>query len=214
MVMVDDEQVQEERALARRDGQGANAQKRKRNLENIPVYASTDIRRIDLTDDKRYWIEIQEELNFGQQTRLDNASVIGVMREQAAVGEDAAQTVRLDLEKQRYLLCATWLVRWNLPADANGKPIRLPRHVNERIEAIKNLHPAWGDAIVESITEHVAARQEAEQEAQDKADEEVGIDTEDRGNDDSPPARTLNGASVVAASSSPSYSTPAGQSIS
>ena len=190
-------QEQGTRALARTGGERDGLSPI--DLDDTPVYASTSIRRIPMGKSGKYWIEIQEELDFGQQTILDNASVIGVQREQANEGSEPGQTVRLDLTRQRFLLCATWMTRWSLPPDANGKDIRLPRHINDRIEVLKRLNPAWGDAIVAAITEHVAARQAEEEAAQTAADEEAGIDVEARevDQDDIPPERgRLNGEST------------------
>jgi hypothetical protein len=161
------------------------------DLDDIPIYASTGTHRIPIGQ-RGFWIEIKQELDFGEQTILDNASVIGVQREQLESTSDAGQTVRLDLTRHRFLLCAIWLVGWSLPPDEAGKSIRFPRHVNERIETIKALNPHWGDIIVEVITEHIAAVQEADEVAQRAADEEAGMDTE-RGDDDNPPGRPLNG---------------------
>jgi hypothetical protein len=191
MERTEDRQEQESRALAR-TGPGRDMQRASVvDLDDVPIYASTGTKRIPLGRSGKFWIEIQEELDFGQQTILDNASVIGVQREQSQAGGDAASTVRLDLTRQRFLLCATWLVRWNLPPDKNGKEVRLPRHVNDRIEVMKRLNPVWGDAIVAAITEHVAEKQEAAQVAQDEADEEAGIDVEAREVEDSPPNGTV-----------------------
>lgn len=198
-----EQQERTDRALARQE-QGLQ-RAYSVDLDDVPIYASTGTKRIPLGKSGKYWIEIQEELDFGQQTKLDNASVIGVMREQASTGDDASQTVRLDLERQRYLLCATWLVRWNVPSDKNQKTVALPRHVNDRINAIKHLHPRWGDAIVAAITEHVAALQELEEVAQENADRAAGIDPEDRddqeGDELDPPVLSLNGESGVGVSS-------------
>lgn len=173
------------------------------DLDDVPVYASTGTRRIPMGRSGQHWIEIQEELDFGQQTILDNASVIGIQRGQTTEGEEASQTVRLDLTRQRFLLCATWLVRWNLPADKNGKEIKLPRHINDRIETMKRLSPQWGDAIVAAITEHVAQRQELAQAAQDAADAEAGIDTdEEEDREEIPPLGRQSGTNGTEHSSS------------
>jgi hypothetical protein len=186
-----DEQAQPTRALAQTGpGQDRERAVASVDLDDIPIYSSTGTKHIPLGSSGKYWIEIQEELDYGQQTILDNASVIGVQREQATTGEDANQTVRLDLTRQRFLLCATWIVRWNVPNDKNDKPIRWPRHVNDRVNVMKSLHPAWGDAIVAAITEHVAEKQELQQQAQEEADAEAGIDADARevDPDDSPPS--------------------------
>lgn len=202
----EDRQERMGRALVQQDRAGGTiAARRKRNLEDIPSYASTGTIRIPLVDSGKYWIEIQEELDFGQQTILDNASVIGVQREQMESTAEAGQTVRLDLTRQRFLLCAVWLVAWNIPPDADGRPMRLPRHINDRITMIKGLHAKWGDAIVESITEHVAALQEREEEAQRFEDEKQGIDTidVDPSDPESDPKVSSNGEYDAVASSSP-----------
>lgn len=181
------------------------------DLDDIPIYASTGTLRIPIGQ-RGYWIELKEELDFGEQTILDNASVIGVQREQLESTSDAGQTVRLDLTRHRFLLCAIWLVGWNLPPDEANKPIRFPRHVNERIETIKALNPQWGDIIVEVITEHIAAQQEDEEAAQKAADDAAGMDPEGSAQepDESPPGRLLNGEYVETTSPSTSVSSLVG----
>jgi len=165
------------------------------DLDDVPIYASTGTIRIPIGS-RGWWIELKQELDFGEQTILDNASVIGVQREQLESTADAGQTVRLDLTRHRFLLCAIWLVGWSLPMDEDNKQIRFPRHINERIETIKALNPRWGDIIVEVITEHVAAQQEEEEAAQRAADEEAGMDPDHGGEpDDNPPGRSRNGES-------------------
>ena len=182
------------RALAVRPPRPALTRAQRIDLDDIPIYASTGTIRIPIGQ-RGYWIELKEELDFGEQTILDNASVIGVQREQLESTADAGQTVRLDLTRHRFLLCAIWLLNWSLPPDEDGRPIRFPRHINERIEAIKALNPRWGDIIVEVITEHIAAQQEDEEAAQRAADDEAGIDPDHREIDDNPPGRTRNGES-------------------
>lgn len=200
----------EDRSLAVRGPQRPALTRASRlDLDDIPIYASTGTIRIPIGS-RGYWIELKEELDFGEQTILDNASVIGVQREQLESTADAGQTVRLDLTRHRFLLCAIWLVGWSLPPDEAGKQIRFPRHVNERIETIKALNPRWGDIIVEVITEHIAAAQEAEEAAQRAADDEAGIDPEHREGDDSPPGRSPNGESDAINLPSTSVYSPVG----
>jgi hypothetical protein len=197
------------RALATRRQRQDSALRNIASLEDTPIYASTGVRRVTLGNSGKYWVEFLEELDFGQQTLLDNASVIGVLREQAQQDADAGQTVRLDLTRQRFLLCATYITRWSVPPDRNGREIKWPRHPNDRTETIRHLNPKWGDAIVAIITEHVADKQEEEQAAQDDMDEAAGlVQEEDR--DDNPPVPSQNGAHVVDAQSSHSASTPVG----
>lgn len=167
-------------ALARRNEDSSPPARMKvYDLSDVPIYASTGTRVIPLGKDKRgrdYFIEIKEELDFGEQTILDNASVIGIQRERTAGVDDAASTVRLDMTRQRFLLCAVWIVNWRVPNDDNDKPIRWPRNPNDRIEAIKALNPKWGDAIVEIIAAHVAERTQEENEAQEEADKDAMMD--------------------------------------
>lgn len=206
----DDEERVDERALARRDDRRERAPRRPGiDLDDVPIYASTGVRKLPLGRNGRYWIEIQEELDFGQQTILDNASVIGVQREQMEASAEAGQTVRLDLTRQRFLLCAIWLTRWSLPKDEEGREIRLPRNVNDRVETLKRLSPKWGDAIVGLITEYIAEQQDREVEAQRAADEEAGIDAEAHETEPAP-KRSRNGASGATRSLSTSVSSPAG----
>jgi pimeloyl-CoA synthetase len=175
------------------------------DLSDAKSYASTGAVRIPFGDGT-YWIEIKEELDFGEQTILDNASVVGVQRDalNEASGEGGGQTVRLDLTKHRFLQCAIWLLRWNIPPDENGKPIRLPRHINDRITTLKSLSSKVGDAIVAVIAEYIVSQQEDEEEAQAKQDKhaEIDEDGDDEGTDEIPPAHSQNGAHVVAATSS------------
>jgi len=178
-------------------------------LDDTPIYASTGVKTVKLGG-KGHWIEFLEELDFGQQTVLDNASVIGVLREQAQEAANAGQTVRLDLTRQRFLLCATYITRWNVPKDRNGREIRWPRHINDRIDTMKRINPRWGDAIVQIITAHVAEKQEEEQAAQADMDAAIDLRNDEDDRNDSPPQQSQNGAHVVDAQPSQSASSPAG----
>lgn len=180
-------------------------------LDDTPIYASTGVITKKLGASGKYWLEIREQLDFGEQTILDNASVIGVQREQVEAVANAGQTVRLDLTRQRLLLCALYITRISVPPDRRGNAIKWPRHINERIEVIKHLNPKWGEAIIEIITEHVAALQEEDEAAQADADEAAGL-MNDGEEDDSPPSLSQNGSSVVEGQSSLSVSTPVGAS--
>lgn len=178
-------------------------------LDDTPIYASTGVRKVKLGN-KGHWIEFLEELDFGQQTILDNASVVGVLREQAQEAAQAGQTVRLDLTRQRFLLCATYITRWNIPKDRNGREIKWPRHPNDRIETMKRINPKWGDAIVTIITTHVAEQQEAEDAAQKDMDAAARLTEDGEDRNDNPPRQSQNGALVVDARPLQSASTPAG----
>lgn len=200
----------------RRSGQGngsgtalarqSTREMRTYDLDDVPIYASTGTRRIRLNKTGTYWIEIKEELDFGEQTILDNASVIGVQREPIGQGSEAGQTVRLDLPRQRFLTCAVWLVGWKLPNDEEGKPIRFPRNLNDRIDTIKALNPKWGEAIIDIISTHVVQQTEAEEAAQMKADQDAMMEKSEEfvgenenGESDSAPQQSISGEfSVVA----------------
>jgi hypothetical protein len=215
--MVMDEQTAQQgggersRAIAtRRQAAAANRPRDYSYLEETPVYASTGVHRVDFGTSGKYWIEIQEELDYEQQTILDNASVIGVQREQMESTAEAGQTVRLDLARQRFLLCAVWITRWSVPKDRRGNEIRWPRHINDRILAVKRLNRKWGDAITQVITEYVAKQQEEEEAAQADADDALQFMDEDEGEDDSPPQPTANGEYDDDVQSSHSSTTPVG----
>jgi hypothetical protein len=179
-------------------------------LDDTPVYASTGVRTFKFGRGGKYWIEYLEELDFGQQTVLDNASVVGVLREQSQDQAQAGQTVRLDLTRQRFLLCASYITRWKIPPDRNGREIRWPRHMNDRIETMKHINPKWGDAIVQVITAHVAEQQEEEQAAQADMDAAADLREEENERNDSPPQPSQNGAHVVDVQPSQSVSSPVG----
>lgn len=199
----------------RGDGPGALARV-KLDLDDVPSYTDMSTTKYPMGGSGKYWIELKNQLEFGEQTVLDNASVIGVLREQAGQGGDSNQTVRLDMAKQRLLMCAIWLNRWNIPLSPRKKEIALPRNINDRVETIRHLNPDWGDAIAEKIAAHIAERQPVDAETERIADERAGIMPEDvvvmggAEERDSPPEAIPNGSPVIDAQSSQSSSSPVG----
>lgn len=178
-------------------------------LDDQPIYASTGTRTVKMGQ-KGYFVEFLEELDFGQQTILDNASVVGVLREQSESSGQSGQTVRLDLTRQRFLLCGTYITRWKVPPDRNGREMKWPRHINDRIEMMKRINPKWGDAIVAIITAHVAEKQEEEEAAQKDMDEAAKLTEDEADRNDNPPQPSQNGAHVVDVQPLQSASSPVG----
>jgi hypothetical protein len=76
--------------------------------------------RLDLSDGD--WIEVKNELSYGEQQRISSAAlnkVSGMIE-----GED--QAISVDLERYNVLRLETWLVDWSF-CGSNGKQVPISR---------------------------------------------------------------------------------------
>lgn len=103
----------------------------------------------------RYWVEIKRHLSAGEQTDVDAAyfSSISVADQQAAAA--ANRKMYIDWPRQKFLKLASYVNDWNL-CDAEGKTVRLPSGLQERMVIMRNLAPRMADLIQAAVDEVVA----------------------------------------------------------
>ena len=101
--------------------------------------------RLDLSDQD--WIEIKEQITYGESQRLSGAMLRTV---KTAAGDNE---VGVDFARYAVLKLQTWLVDWSLRDDAD-KPVPVSP------AAIENLTPEAAEALNDAIDAHVAARAE------------------------------------------------------
>jgi hypothetical protein len=148
----------------------------KPNFAELDIFAETGTTKLyfDGTDN---YILVRDELDFGEQSILDNAAIRGVQRNELqdmATGGETGQTVLINLSRQRFLLLSLYIVGWNLH-DRRGVPVKLPRTVDERERLFKRMRPAWGDAMVDMVTKHIQERAEKMAAAEQIVERDMGI---------------------------------------
>ena len=133
--------------------------------EVFEFFASTETTTVYLDPNRKIWVRLLNELDFGQQSELDNASLRGVTMENAR--EAATQGERLmifDLGHQRRLKLGLYIDDWSLP-------VKWPAKLDLRIDLVKRLKPSWATMILTEIERLEAAAQ--------KQAEEAGLAAED-----------------------------------
>lgn len=100
--------------------------------------------RLDLSDGD--WVEIKEQINYGEAQRLSGAMLRTV---KTAAGDNE---VGVDFARYAVLKLQTWLVDWSFRDEAD-KPVPLSP------AAIENLDPEAAEAINDAIDRHLAERQ-------------------------------------------------------
>lgn len=159
------------------------------------IFATEATIRISL--EGNHWIDVKRELNYGERTEIESASIRGMQREALTEASIAGNTFLLDLGRQRFLMLALYIVRWSFTDASTGNPIVLPGDLGERIAFMKGLHPVVGEALRVAVEEHHRKLREAE------AEEEKVAQTQDprlRARDDEvtpAPKLTENGAEPV-----------------
>ena len=99
--------------------------------------------RLDLSDGD--WVEIKEQINYGEAQRLSGAMLRTV---KTAAGDNE---VGVDFARYAVLKLQTWLVDWSFRDEAD-KPVPLSP------AAIENLDPEAAEAINDAIDTHLAER--------------------------------------------------------
>jgi len=99
--------------------------------------------RLDLSDGD--WVEIKEQINYGEAQRLSGAMLRTV---KTAAGDNE---VGVDFARYAVLKLQTWLVDWSFRDEAD-KPVPLSP------AAIENLDPEAAEAINDAIDKHLAER--------------------------------------------------------
>jgi hypothetical protein len=115
-----------------------------------PVFfASEETTTVNL--DEHYWVELKNELTYGEENELEGASLKAQVDFQGA-GGSATPQLKYDAGNQREVMLALYIVDWNLPS-ANGKPIPLPDSLIRRQGIIKQLSSRWARQIITKIEE-------------------------------------------------------------
>lgn len=97
-------------------------------------------------DDQGHYVELKRELDYGEEGDLQGASL------KAGLQPDGTPKVEVSLRQLRLLTIAIYLVDWNL-TNAQGKRVPLPSSMEQRVELVARLRPAWAEKIAEAIAE-------------------------------------------------------------
>ena len=103
--------------------------------------------RLDLSDGE--WIEVKEELTYGEQQRLSNAAMTRFQDASAATPR-----IELDFERYQVIRLKTWLVDWSAKGK-DGKSIKITD------ESIRAMHPDMAAEIDAALTAHIEALEAA-----------------------------------------------------
>jgi len=102
----------------------------------------------------RYWVRVKRELDFGEQNELDNALVRGWQTngqgDGASNADPAGMMAVVDLGKQRLMKLALYVDDWNLPG-GDGKTVRWPARLPERMVLLKRMKPGAATMILAEI---------------------------------------------------------------
>jgi hypothetical protein len=103
----------------------------------------------------RYWIRIKNELDAGESWEIDNALVRGWQSTGGAgnngsAADASAMMAVVDLSKQRFLTLALYIEDWNIP-DQQGKTIRWPRQIPDRMGLLKRMKKESAQMILDEI---------------------------------------------------------------
>ena len=110
-------------------------------------YAEPNEIRLELSDGE--WIMVKEELNYGEQQRLNNAAMTRFQ-------DASAPTPRIELDFERYQIIRlkTWLTDWS-NRGKDGKAIKITD------ESIRALRPPMADEIDVALTAHIESLEAA-----------------------------------------------------
>jgi hypothetical protein len=104
----------------------------------------------------RYWVRVKNELDYGEACELDNSLVRGWQAAGGAAGSNgatadpAAMMAVVDVGKQRLMKLALYIDDWNIP-DQQGKTIRWPNGIPQRMGLLKRMKPKAATMIIEEI---------------------------------------------------------------
>lgn len=136
---------------------------------------------------KGIYVKAKLRLSWGERKRLDSAAVTSMSTEQrqaAANGqqvdgadqEEVARTMTygLNLFTPNFLKLAAYLVEWNLPG-RDGRPMRLPRNIDEKAALMERLDEEVGDEIAAFIDGLVERQQKALAAAKQKDEDGLAL---------------------------------------
>ena len=108
--------------------------------------------KLDLSDGD--WIEIKEQLGYGEQQRLAGGAMTKMVGGPVTGGELADAGVEMDLEKYQLLRLKTWLVDWSF-RDRQGKAVKI------NLASLSSLHPDAVEEINAALTVHIESLETA-----------------------------------------------------
>jgi hypothetical protein len=131
-------------------------------IDVFDIFASAETTTVYLDPERRLWVRLLNELDFGQQSELDAASIRGVTMQEATAATQEGRLMVFDLGHQRRLKLSLYIDDWGLPH-------KWPAKTDERYQLVKRLKPRWATLILEQIErlERVAAGEQSEESVQD-----------------------------------------------
>jgi hypothetical protein len=113
-----------------------------------------------------FTVMLARELSWGDQLELESAALRGIEREELERAASGKQTIILDIKRQRQLMLALRVRRWNVTrynaVTQQNEPLRLPAHMGERIQVMSKLRPKWARAMIAKIEDLDRENDEAE----------------------------------------------------
>lgn len=144
------------------------------------IFATEETTRIPLPDGQ--WIDVKRELNYGERTEIESASIRGMQREALTESSIEGNTFLLDLGRQRFLMLSLYITRWSFCEPGTTKPILIPGDLGERIAVMKNLGGPVGEVLRIAVEWHhrklIAAETEEDEVARTQ-DRRLAPDKED-----------------------------------
>ena len=99
------------------------------------------------------WVTFKRELSYGEACDVDSALFTGLKPDElerataaaeARAARGGSSTILVDTGRQRKLRLAMWISDWNFP-DRQGKTVRWPASLSERIQVISSLGEKAGE---------------------------------------------------------------------
>lgn len=122
---------------------------------------------------KGVYVKIKTRLSWGERKRLDSAAIKTMSVEQIRAGAEGkpidgvepepvgtTATYGLETYTPQFLKLACHVIEWNLPG-IDGRPVRLPRSIDEKARLMERLDEEIGDEIAAFIDRIVEAQQKA-----------------------------------------------------
>lgn len=130
--------------------------------KTIDCFATDETKTVKLPG-TRYWVEVKRHLTAGEQSDVDEALFDSVSMEDREAAAQQGKRLYLSLSKQRFLKLAIFIEDWNL-CDAEGKTVRLPSALQDRVLIMRNLSRQMAE-LVQAAVDEVAAEELAVMEA-------------------------------------------------
>lgn len=108
------------------------------------------VARYDL--DGGQWVEIKEELSYGEQKRMENGGLAGMSG--LVEGDSSGSRIDLDMANYEMERLLIWIVDWSA-TDAKGKSVEITR------SAIEALDPDIAEELTDIISAHIEAREDS-----------------------------------------------------